>query len=450
MKVIILTGGSGTRMKSNKPKQFIMFKTKPLFIHNLLTLLSCDSVTDIVLVYNKEYYLDVETFVNEFCKNVEKISFVQGGITRQLSIKNAIEYLANNKHPDNNDVVIVHDGARPLVKLSTFLNVEKNVKEKQTACGIYTDCVSTVLGHVNGYVTDKYNRDKTVNSHTPQGFLYEEIYNIYTNKDPIDENETELLNLYMISTNKQPFIFKTDLEEETIKITTALDLTKAEFYYNVINYNNIVISGGTSGIGEKLVETLKMYGFNVSTCSRTIHNPDENIFKCDITKKENCEEFWKWYYSKHTCVNVLINNAGVITEPTHLEETTCSQIETSMLTNFMGQINFSKSCLEHMKNSKTHSIVYNVLSSSIYGGREGQFAYTSSKLAFSALTQTINLEYDNIDCFNIIPRRTQTRMREILKSLENCLSPSYVANVILKHLIMYVDDENTDENIIIN
>ena len=110
---IILSGGIGSRMGLNIPKQYVLVKGQPVINYCLKTFL--DNVnTDVIVIGVADEW---KAFVLE---NVEKlypkkpIYYSQPGETRQYSIYNALRVLREKGYADN-DVVIIHDAARPLV-----------------------------------------------------------------------------------------------------------------------------------------------------------------------------------------------------------------------------------------------------------------------------------------------------------------------------------------------
>ena len=103
--VLILGAGSGTRMNSKLPKQYILIKDKPIIFHTIEKFSHFD---EIIVVINKNHisFFDKHLNVN---KHKNKIKLVFGGKTRTESVLNGLKYI------DENSNVAIHDAVRPLI-----------------------------------------------------------------------------------------------------------------------------------------------------------------------------------------------------------------------------------------------------------------------------------------------------------------------------------------------
>ncbi len=125
--VIIVAGGTGTRMNNVVPKQFIELLGKPVLIHTAEKFLSAIPDINIVIVLPLALH-------EEWSKICEKHNFitshnvVEGGETRYHSVKRGLELV-----PDA-CVVGIHDAARPLVSRETILNAYTTAEKLGNAC----------------------------------------------------------------------------------------------------------------------------------------------------------------------------------------------------------------------------------------------------------------------------------------------------------------------------
>lgn len=112
--VIIVAGGTGSRMQSDIPKQYLLLEDKPVLMHTIKAFVPI--TTQIIVVLHAE----MEKYWATLCRNYLfdiPHDIVYGGSTRFQSVKNALQYLKKkyNEKELQNTVIAVHDGARPLI-----------------------------------------------------------------------------------------------------------------------------------------------------------------------------------------------------------------------------------------------------------------------------------------------------------------------------------------------
>lgn len=111
---LILAGGTGTRMRSDGfPKQYVEVKGKPILIYTLEKFQACASVDKIVIVAHSQWESQIFSWAEAF--GIDKLACVAPqGNTRQESVLNGL--LACQRYQTSpEDVVLIHDAARPLV-----------------------------------------------------------------------------------------------------------------------------------------------------------------------------------------------------------------------------------------------------------------------------------------------------------------------------------------------
>ena len=127
---LIIAGGTGQRMGQDIPKQFIHINDKPIIIYTLqgfqkhpmidaIEVVCLDGWHDILKAYAKQFGIDKMKWV------------VSGGKTGQESIRNGVYNLEGICDPD--DIVIVHDGIRPMVVADVLTDVINVAKEHGNA-----------------------------------------------------------------------------------------------------------------------------------------------------------------------------------------------------------------------------------------------------------------------------------------------------------------------------
>ena len=159
---IILGAGNGTRMGIDKSKLLLEINGKTVIQRSVETFLSIKDIDRVIVTVRKN---DVELFSKIL--NDKRITFVIGGDTRQQSVKNAVDTI------DSCELVIIHDGARPLVTKDTIISTIDNAKKyKAAATGVKVKDTIKVVDD-NGYIVDTPNRDSLVAIQTPQIFDFE-------------------------------------------------------------------------------------------------------------------------------------------------------------------------------------------------------------------------------------------------------------------------------------
>ncbi len=117
---LIIAGGSGHRMGQDIPKQFINVYDKPVLIYTLEGFQKHPMIDAIELVCIDGWHDVVRAYAKQF--GIDKLKWiVSGGSTGQESIRNGV-YNLEGKCADD-DVVIIHDGIRPLVEPSVLSDV---------------------------------------------------------------------------------------------------------------------------------------------------------------------------------------------------------------------------------------------------------------------------------------------------------------------------------------
>jgi len=212
---IILAGGTGKRMKSRVPKQFLDLCGKPVIVHSLERFAASKIISDIVIVSHPDHVGTTGKMVRRF--HIPKIyKILKGGSTRQRSSFIGVKGCA----PDTR-YVLIHDAARPFVKERMLRDVLSTAK-RYGAAGPAIETGDTIIEEERGCIKNIPRRRTLKRIQTPQGFAYDKILNAHLMalKRNI-KNCTDDCGL-VISTGGKVKIVKGD--PENIKITVASDL----------------------------------------------------------------------------------------------------------------------------------------------------------------------------------------------------------------------------------
>jgi len=123
MKVIAIipSGGRGTRMGESLPKQYHLINGRELISYTINVFQKCDLIDEIIIPAQKDYFLllDEIKHKNHFTKLK---NIVEGGTERQNSVYNALQSAEAN----DDDIIVIHDAARPLLSVSTLEEAVKS------------------------------------------------------------------------------------------------------------------------------------------------------------------------------------------------------------------------------------------------------------------------------------------------------------------------------------
>ena len=210
---IIVAAGSGSRFKSDTPKQFLEIHGKSVIVHTLERFQSAPSVDSIVLVLAKD---QAAKFARDTVSKLSKV--VSGGVTRAESVLNGLDAV-----DADTEIVAVHDGARPLVTVDEIERTAAKAKETGAACLVapVTDTIKTIRGDE---ISGTLDREKVRRALTPQVFKIELLRKAFENADLFESVTDEC---YLVEKLGHPIVF-VEGSSHNIKITHPEDLILAE------------------------------------------------------------------------------------------------------------------------------------------------------------------------------------------------------------------------------
>ncbi len=216
---IIAAAGQGTRMGGKRAKQFLELAGMPIIIHTLQAFEACEAIQEIILVLPEA---DVRGFsaVARPYKLGKVRAVVPGGVSRASSVLNGLQAVRAN----DNDIVVVHDGSRPLVT-STEITRTVQAAEVSGAAILVAPMVDTVKEVCDGAVTRTVPRDQLRRALTPQCFRYEILRQAYEQLDELDASLTDESSLVE---RLGVAITVVEGSSRNIKVTRPEDLIVAE------------------------------------------------------------------------------------------------------------------------------------------------------------------------------------------------------------------------------
>lgn len=176
--VIIAAAGSSTRMGGTVKKEYLPLKNGTVLSECAKVFLSTLSVKYVVITVpcggsgEAQKALFADDALKPLLRTVN-LSFVEGGSTRQKSILNALEFLAETDCPP--DIVLIHDGARPFVTGEIILRTAEAAAEFGAAVpGIPPVDTQKTVGE-DGFISVHLRRASMTAVQTPQGFLFPKL-----------------------------------------------------------------------------------------------------------------------------------------------------------------------------------------------------------------------------------------------------------------------------------
>ena len=211
---IIVAGGTGQRMGSVVPKQFLEIEGKSILLHTIDQFVNAFDDISLVVVLPEGYIEEGKKLLKNRTKN--PIQFIAGGETRFQSVKNGLTAVKEKS------IVFVHDAVRCLLTPALVQRCYQQAVENGSAIPAVssTDTVRIMENEKHHL----FDREKVMLIQTPQTFQSEIILAAFD--QVYQPNFTDEANV--VEASGQP-VFLVDGEFENIKITRPLDLAIATY-----------------------------------------------------------------------------------------------------------------------------------------------------------------------------------------------------------------------------
>lgn len=402
---VILASGTGTRYKSDIPKQFIKIAGKSVLEHTLDIFEKCRLIDSVILVITPDYrQIAEEILLKNSYKKIAKL--LNGGDTRKES-----SYIGISSIDLDDANVIIHDCARPFLS-ERIIEACINALKKYVAVDVAIPSADTIIKVKDGIIDEIPERSTLMRGQTPQCFKLSVIKKAHELSGD-DANFTDDCGLVVRYKLGDVYVVKGDMEN--IKITYPSDVYMADRLFQVrstvfpkeqnlsdIKNKSIAIFGGTSGIGEAISNLARQYGASVfASSTRT---------GVDVTNYAEVETFLANIYKDVGKIDYVINTAGVL-KIGKLLDRKIEDIEKDININYIGAINVAKASIPYLKKTRGGMLMF--ASSSYTRGRALYSTYSSTKAGIVNLVQALSEELisDCIRINTINPERTATPMR---------------------------------------
>lgn len=217
---VIFAGGVGMRMHTRGiPKQFLKVNGKPIIVHTVEIFENTSEIDAVVVVVPNDSMSLMANLVSKF--NLSKVrNIVSGGNTGQLSIFSGLK-AAKKMSNSEKDIVIIHDGVRPLINGDVINNNIQSVKEKGSAITVAPAKETLIIVNNDQKIESVLARDKSRIARAPQSFYLHEILDIEEKAIASGKNNFVDSSTLMAFYGKK--LFTVEGPYENIKITTPDD-----------------------------------------------------------------------------------------------------------------------------------------------------------------------------------------------------------------------------------
>ena len=224
---ILPAAGLGTRMGSEKPKQFLELDGVPIAILSLRRIAACPLVTQIIVATRQEGIEKLESGIRQ--ENFKQpVRVIKGGDSRQQSVAQALKLV-----PDDVELVLVHDAVRPFVTAEQITRVIEEARRcKAAILGIPAmDTVKEVkrasLPEDVALITNTVPRERIVLAQTPQVFDTRLLKEAFARAEADGVNASDEAGLVERLGHN---VHVAQGSERNIKITKPSDMDLARFY----------------------------------------------------------------------------------------------------------------------------------------------------------------------------------------------------------------------------
>lgn len=396
------------------PKQLIKIAGKTIIEHTIATMDASNLIDEIIVMMTPGHLDPVRAIVKS--GGYEKVSqILEGAETRNGTTSRALDALG-----DDECNVLFHDAVRPLVSQTILENCVAALHDYQ-AVDTAIPSADTVVQVEEGreVIADVLPRHLLRRGQTPQAFRLSVIRRAYerAGADP-DFTATDDCTVVLRYLPDVPIAVVAG-HERNMKVTEPIDvyiadklfqlasadkpaeLDEAE-YRTALEGKNMVIFGGSYGIGGDIAELARSFGATVHTFSRSSTNTH-------VDRREDIAAAAATVLATTDHIDFVVNTAGVLPIGA-LCDTTEEAIWSATEINYLAPIFIAQEFYPHLAAAQGSLLLFT--SSSYTRGRKGYSLYSSAKAAVVNLTQALADEWTGevrVNCVN--PERTGTPMR---------------------------------------
>lgn len=231
MNIALLTAaGVGSRMHQDIPKQFIHINNKPVILYTLEAFQKSPLIDEIIVVTLPNWKDMILAYAKQY--EITKLKYiVDGGKSGQESIRCGLNEL--KKSHDLHDVVMIHDGNRPMISQEIIAD-SFAVYQKYGSAVAAIPCTEAIFESEDGRSSEvSIPREKLLRTQTPHTYMLMDLLQAHEEAEKRHIYNTAASCVLMQSLGK--IIYFSKGSEKNLKLTTTEDIETFEAYLNTQN-----------------------------------------------------------------------------------------------------------------------------------------------------------------------------------------------------------------------
>lgn len=166
---LILSGGTGTRLDADIPKQYIEINGRMIISYCLETILLHNQIDIVQIVADEKWHKEIMKYLSVADTNNKFKGFSMPGINRQLSILNGLEDIS--EYAKESDVIFIHDGARPFLSSDLITECLTEIKGHDGVLPVLPMKDTVYISRDGLKVNSLLNRNEIYSGQSPESFV---------------------------------------------------------------------------------------------------------------------------------------------------------------------------------------------------------------------------------------------------------------------------------------
>ncbi len=230
--LIIVAGGSGSRMGSNLNKIFLKIQGKPILYWTLSAFQNSPTIDKIVISARPEEFSLIQKIITKYYFN-KFAGLSSGGKLRQDTVFNALNFIKDKSLP--NDIVGIHNAANPFVSLDEIKSVYSAAQKFGSALLACPSSDTIKISDSDNFVFQSPKRELCFSAQTPQVAKFDLLYSSYQKISPQNLVTTDDAQVLEINGYKPKII---PCSPDNFKITYPKDLIFAKYLLRSKKHEN--------------------------------------------------------------------------------------------------------------------------------------------------------------------------------------------------------------------